>query len=172
ARGDERRLERRLGVRVVHVDGEGLAAVDRLHAAGDRPLGGEGGGDRRVGQRERLGGGGDGEEVREVVAAEERRPHGEIAARGGEGGADALRPQLDVAGDDIALALRPIPERLWHLGGEAAAVGVVQVHHRAAARLEVIEEPPLGGEVALHVEVVVEVVARQVGEDGDVEGGA
>ena len=32
-----------------------------------------------------------------------------------------------------------------------------------------IEEKPLGGEVLLHRLVIVEVVAREIGEDGDVE---
>ena len=56
----------------------------------------------------------------------------------------------------------------------AGAVRIVGVEDGdARRRIEgAVEEKPLGGEVLLHRLVVVEVVAGEVGEDGDVEGDA
>src|SRR6185436_16126249 len=57
--------------------------------------------------------------------------------------------------------------RRTELGREAAAVFIVDVHDRGLARaVDLIEKDSLRGEVLLEVFVKVEVLAREVREDG------
>ena len=86
------------------------------------------------------------------------RPIRRLAGERGAARVEA-HPQRAVVG----LALDRVRGRVRQLLREPAAVGVVQVHHRHA--LVALEQPALGGEVALHVLVEVEVILRQVGED-------
>ena len=55
-------------------------------------------------------------------------------------------------------------------GGEARPGGILRVDDGQAVGRERVEEPGLGRGVRLHGAVVVEVVAREVREDGDAEG--
>jgi hypothetical protein len=80
---------------------------------------------------------------------------------------------------DVALRRRGAEVRVRAGGREARdgrrlrqqtpAVRVVGVHDGGRARFAQVEQAPLRGEVTLHVAVKIEVIARQVREDRDVE---
>ena len=179
----QRRLQGGGGVGVVHVDRRLVAPARRRPVPSTRsirPGTGAAGGDprrhRRVGESERLGRRRRGQQVIQVVGAEQRRREGQLAARCGE---DATDPRLvDLGAGHRHRGPRRVAgeghrgHRRRQLGGQAGAVGVVEVDRRPAGRLEHPEQPPLGGEVVVEVAVEVEVVAGQVGEHRGVEGGA
>jgi hypothetical protein len=64
---------------------------------------------------------------------------------------------------------RPSPGPSAKLVGEKAALGLVDADHRAI-RTALGEEPALGGEIAAHPAMPVEVVGGEVGEDRDIGG--
>ena len=66
------------------------------------------------------------------------------------------------------------PRRLAGGGREFCRAGIVRVDDGDARRRidRAVEEQALGGEIILHRLVVVEVVAGEIGEDGDIEGDA
>ncbi len=170
--GLEQVLERVVGVRVVHEDGEVLAGEDALHAAGDS-------GERRdpalhrvLRQAEGEPRPEGGEGVLDVEGADERGLHVEDAEGRPRAEARPLERQPHVLGEEVRPRVpegegpdRP-PARARELGGAL----VVEVQHGVAVvAQEPLEEHPLRREVGVHVAVVVEVVAGEVREDGDPE---
>src|SRR4051812_2846601 len=162
ARGAQHVVERVRRVGVVDEHGERLALVDRLEAARNAHGMRQRLGDRRVVDPERADGGDGAEDVQDVETPRQRRVQLEAVDRE----ARAARVALDVAGADLRVhRVDPDADRVRKVVGEAHPVRVVDVGHgdlRAG-----LEQPPLGAEVVLHRRVEVEVVLREVREDGD-----
>jgi hypothetical protein len=95
---------------------------------------------------------------------------GERAARGLHGGLDAGHGEARRPGAELVLpagAVAPRGPAGAELVGQSGAPRIAGVHHGDAVEGQVLdEEPALGGEVPLHVAVVVEVVTGEVGEAG------
>ena len=121
----------------------------------------------------RLAAGGDGEAggdrgVLHLEGADQRQL--DFVGRAGMGERDDLREAVDRAADELdvvalhadghdleAARLR----RLDHLAG----IAIVDVDHRRAARRDQVgEQPQLGGEIGFDGRVIIEMVARQIGE--------
>ncbi len=114
-----------------------------------------------------------GEHVVEVVHADERGRHGHLPAGIDDPGLDALLGET-VAGDpDDGGRLEPVGDGLHRqLGDELLSPGIVHVDDRGDPLVVQEEELLLRLEIILHGMVVVEVLAAQVREDGDIEADA
>ena len=166
-----------VGVRVVDDDGERLAGIDGLEAAGNGPEHGNGGDEMRKRDAARVRGGEGREQIEDVHFAGETRADAGRSGRSFEldGGAGRCEPVARGAPIALADAVSANFRAGFARGcGKLFRVRIVRVEDGDARRRIdcAVEEQALGGEVVLHGLVVVEVVAREVGEDGDVEGDA
>ena len=172
--GGDHLLETVGGVGVVddHVDrvrrADG-ARRDPLEAARHRLGGGEAAHDVVGGHAQCRRGGGRGQHVHHVERSTERRhqPHVTADERRPPGEGHGRRP--DIGFVDVGHRERHDLDRRGV--GEAAAVGIVDVHHADDGPFR-LEQHRLGLEVRLDGAVQVEVITPEVGEHGRVEAGA
>ena len=123
----------------------------------------------RVPQRERARG--SGQRIRHVEVAQQRQHHLGAAEAPVEQEPAADGAELQVRGADVGVGTQaegdaPVAPRQRH------PRGVVDVHHRDTGQAEQRRQLQLGGEVRLHRAVIVEMIAREVGEDARREGEA
>ena len=156
ARRAQHVLERVGRVGVVHEHAEVLALVHRLEAARHpaEPL------QRDLLHPQRAHRRHGSEHVLHVEEPGQRRLDPQLPVRRLEQEARAHQVELDVARAVVRLVLDPEGHGV-HLGGDAAAVVVVHVHHRQP---RLLEQPALGREVGVHRLVEVEVVLGEVRE--------
>ena len=174
ARRLQRPLQRVIGVRVVHQRHPAIF-LDALHAPRDALYPLDAFLDVATAEPSPQRHPGRGQNVLQVVRPEQRGLDVDVAGRRFQRGFDAVEAKLHASGRDFS---RPsAAEFPGHAPGvadlvvDAGGIGVIAIHHRHAARRKVVvEELPLGLEVGLHVRVVVEMVAREVGEAAGPEG--
>ena len=164
-------------MRIVHEHVEGLALLDALHAAGHAGEIAQAAEDRTRVAAEAPRGGESGEQVAHVVAADQRGidHHRAVGPDEAEGGVFEI--ERDLLGADLG-------GRMLTVGDDAGGGhgGVDLIHKLHTMRIVDVDDGDLrlgtgvaGEEAGLHVEVgvhrlvIVEVVAREVGEHGGAE---
>src|SRR5207253_1046143 len=167
-------LERIWRVRVVDQHGERPTVVDPLHSPGDAPALADSVGDGR--QRHLLcpGNGRRGEDVLEMRVSDQAGFDAQVFVADAYVAVQAGERAIDL--DRRYVRRLAVPEADDSFAGrryQSLPVGIVAVDRGEATLLrrggqQLGEEPLLGGEITLHVGVEVEVVARQVGEQGAV----
>ena len=123
----------------------------------------------------RVGGGGRGKHVVDIYFTDERGPYIELAGGCRHLKAAAARGDFEMLDVEVTggQAVRENCGAFFVCEFEQlAAVFVIGIEDRGARGFgaAAFEQKPLGAEVIVHGAVVVEMIAREVGEDGDVEG--
>ena len=113
--------------------------------------------------------GGHREEVRDVVATEQRRDDLRTAIRQDEVEALPRGGCRQVLGTHVALSDAVGNDAPGRSPGNHAGAGLIVKIDHCAAQARPREEPLLGRRVGFHASVVIEVVTREVGEDGDID---
>jgi hypothetical protein len=108
----------------------------------------------------------DTEDVVDIRPADERRAHRQRAGGCFDLEGEPLERGLDRNRADIRGARNPVRHDARQIRRQLLAPGIVDVDNRRRAGRQHLEQPPLGREVLIHVDVKVEVIARQVCEDG------
>jgi hypothetical protein len=164
------------GVSVVNEDLEVAFGRDALEASGDLGGAGEGGDEAADFATEGGRGGEGGEGIVDVEVTDEGETDEVIATTGGEGEGGAGGGELDFGGAEVSAGGEAGGEGRGGWGEaieEAAPETVIKVDDgatgAAGAEAEFLEKEGFGGEIVLHVAVVIEVVLGEVGEDGGVE---
>ena len=157
-----------VGVRVVHDHGERLAQIEPLEAAGDVSDLVRSFGDGVRFHVARVSSGGGGHQVVHVDPAQHRAPDGNLALRRNQLEANPVAADFQVLGVKVA-AIDAVRNHFVVLLAErqqALAVLVFDVDDHEPRRLhsQSLKQNGLRLEVALHRAVIVEMIARQVGE--------
>jgi len=150
-------------VRVVDDDGEGLAFVDRLEAAGDAAGLRHGAHDRLLGDTQAAGDCDGAQDVEDVEAAGQRRAQLELAVRRVDREGRSREAALQAAGPVRGAGVDGDRHGVGELCRQSRAIRVVHVGdgHSGPG----LPEPALGREVGFHRVVEVQVILGQVGED-------
>ena len=169
--------QRIVGVSIVDHHSERLAAVDALEPSRHMRKRFDAAGNRLRAAAARIAGGRRSQDVIHIDAPDERREDGNLLLRRGHVEARSVWADVHLLGVEVA-ALPPIGQHdgatLTAERGQLRAVFVVKVGdcRTRCIGATAFEQNSLGGEVFVHRLVIVEMIASQVGEDGDVEGHA
>ena len=117
---------------------------------------------RRNVERRRDGDGG--EDVRDVRAPDEPRSHVHGALRRPRVELETFKRQRQRAGGHVGLLVDRVGDRQRHRLSQRFTAWIVEVDDARRAGRQHVEQPPLRGEVRLHVAVIVEMVPRQIRE--------
>src|SRR4029077_8068418 len=156
-------------MRVIHDDHKGLAQVDALKASGH-------GSQRRNArfdgfspeiQRDACGYGR--EQVVDIVATHEWRANFDLACRRIGDEIESSQRERKFFGCNLGSRSQPIGYGLLCDVAELLAIGVVNIDDAAArrSRAGTLKQASLGGEIILHGVVEIEMIARQIGENGN-----
>ncbi len=170
AQGLQNRAQAVGGVGVVDKHRERRIDWDPFHAAGQRPCVFEAAPDGAGAEAGSVCRGRCGERVAQIVNPNQWQVDRDLLVSQPENESAAVEIAGDVSGTDRSAFEAPGDVAIPGLVEQTRSPRVVDRQHTAAVSRQVFgEEPPLGLEVGLHVVVVIEVIAGQVGPHRNVE---